>query len=106
MQEVSAIELNTRLQQVGELPLLLDVREPHEFAYCHIEGSVNIPMNQIPMRLAELETQRETVIICHHGIRSAQTAQYLISKGFGNIINLAGGVAIWASDVDAAMPRY
>jgi rhodanese-related sulfurtransferase len=106
MQEITAVELSQRLQAGEPLPLLLDVREPHEFRYCRIEGSVNMPMNQVFTGYATLEPQRETVVICHHGMRSAQIANFLISHGYSNIANLTGGVAAWARQVDSSMPTY
>ncbi|ENO89768.1 rhodanese-like domain-containing protein [Thauera linaloolentis] len=87
-------------------PLLLDVREPWEFQFCHIEGSVEMPMGSVPERHAELDRDREVVVICHHGGRSAQVCMFLEHQGFTNVINLAGGVAGWAAQVDPRMPRY
>jgi rhodanese-related sulfurtransferase len=106
MQEITAVELNQRLHAGEPLPLLLDVREPHEFRYCRIEGSVNMPMNQVFSGYAKLDQQQETVVICHHGTRSAQIASFLISQGYSNIANLTGGVAAWARHVDTSMPTY
>jgi len=63
-------------------------------------------MSQIPTRLDELEQTRETVVICHHGIRSRSVGRYLEQAGFSNIINLSGGVDQWAKTVDSAMPTY
>lgn len=105
MDHITATELNQRLQQ-GDEPLLLDVREPHEFNYCHIGGSVNIPMSQVFAELAKLDPRQETVVICHHGMRSSQIANFLITNGFEKVINLKGGVAAWASQVDPSMPTY
>jgi rhodanese-related sulfurtransferase len=105
MKTISVQELNQRLQSGETQPFLLDVREPHEFSYCHIAGSINLPM-QVPARLAELDPARETVVICHHGMRSGQVANFLISRGFTDISNLTGGVEAWAVQVDPAMPRY
>jgi rhodanese-related sulfurtransferase len=59
-----------------EQPLRLDVREEWEYRHCHIEGSVHIPMAQIPARIASLDPARETVLICHHGVRSQRVALY------------------------------
>lgn len=91
-------------------PLLLDVREQWEFDYCHIEGSVLIPMGELPAELdtfdAEIDHERETIMICHHGIRSRQMGYYMEQIGFKNIINLDGGVERWAEDVDTSMKRY
>ncbi len=106
MQQISPIELNKRLHSDSPPPLLLDVREPLEFAHCHIEGSVNMPMNQVFSGYAALDSQRETVVVCHHGMRSAQITNFLLNHGFTNIANLTGGVAAWASLVDPTMPTY
>jgi rhodanese-related sulfurtransferase len=97
--------LNRYLQQ-GNRPFLLDVREPQEYDICHIPNSVLIPMQQIPQRLHELNKKQEIVVICHHGMRSAQVGMFLEQNGFENIINLMGGVAAWAEDVDPQMSRY
>lgn len=87
-------------------PLLLDVREPWEFQTCHIEGSQHIPMGAIPARVTELDADAEVVVICHHGGRSAQVGIFLERQGFQRVINLAGGVAQWAAQVDPRMPQY
>lgn len=87
-------------------PLLLDVREPWEFDYCHIEGSVLVPMRDVPNRFGELDAAAEVVVICHHGIRSHQVALFLEHYGFAAVHNLQGGVAAWARDVDSAMKTY
>ena len=91
-------------------PFLLDVREPWEFEYCNIEGSILIPMGQLPAQLDKLESEigyeREIIMICHHGIRSRQMGYYMEQAGFRNITNLDGGVEQWAQDVDMTMKRY
>lgn len=106
MREFSAKELHAYLQANVEQPLLLDVRELWEFDKARIEGSVLVPMRSVPDRAAELDPDRETVVICHHGIRSRMVGRYLESQGFSNIINLSGGVASWAADVDPQMATY
>ena len=65
-----------------------------------------MPMRGIPARHPELKRDAEIVMICHHGARSFQAGMYLEQLGFGGIINLQGGVAAWARDVDPAMPTY
>ncbi len=89
-----------------EPPLLLDVREPNEFAYCHIAGATPMPMQSVPARMGELDEDAHIVCICHHGMRSMQVARYLEQHGFANIINLTGGVHAWAQQVDPDMPTY
>jgi rhodanese-related sulfurtransferase len=87
-------------------PLLLDVREPWEFATCRIEGSQSMPMNELPKRHGELDLDRPVVCICHHGARSMQVAQFLAARGATDVHNLTGGVAAWAHQVDATFPTY
>ena len=106
MRELSAVGLRNHLAEPDSDPILLDVREPWEFRICQIEGSQLIPMGQLPAALKALDPNRETVVICHHGVRSRQVAMYLDYQGFTNVINLAGGVDAWARDVDHQMPTY
>lgn len=106
MRELTAKELKAYLASSETRPFLLDVREGWEFERCHIDGSVLIPMRQIPQALADLDPARETVVICHHGIRSRYVARFLEHEGFENVINLAGGVDGWARDVDRTMVVY
>ncbi|SFZ70291.1 rhodanese-like domain-containing protein [Chitinimonas taiwanensis] len=87
-------------------PLLLDVREPHEFAICRIAGAENRPMQSIPASLDQLDAELPTVVICHHGMRSYQVGAFLERAGFADIYNLSGGVAAWADQVEPGMARY
>ncbi len=87
-------------------PVMLDVREPWEFQLSHIEGSLHIPMASIPTRLNDLDPDSETVVICHHGARSFQTASFLEQRGFGKLYNLESGLDGWARTVDPAMATY
>lgn len=106
MRTITAEELSTLLVSGDIRPVLLDVREPHEFAYCRIEGSLNIPMHTVPERLGELDPTAEIIAICHHGLRSQMVADFLENQGFANLVNLTGGVAAWARQVDPSMPTY
>ena len=107
MHQITAPELSARLADPSRAaPLLLDVREPWEYQLCHIAGSLPMPMNSVPARASELDPAAEIVVICHHGGRSAQVCMYLERQGFGNVINLVGGVEGWATQVDPAMARY
>ena len=87
-------------------PLLLDVRQPWEYQTCRIEGSTLAPMNTIPERAQEFDPDAETVVICHHGMRSYQVALFLERNGFSRLYNLQGGVNAWADQVERSMPRY
>ena len=107
MRHISPTELADWLKNPSQpAPLLLDVREPWEFALCSIEGSQAMPMGAVPARCQELDPERDIVVICHHGGRSAQVAMFLERQGFAKVINLAGGVSEWASRVDPKMPQY
>ena len=106
MREFNAQQLKAHLETCDQQPLLLDVRQPWEFEVCKIENSVLLPMSQITAEYNTLDFDRETVVICHHGIRSRRVGRYLEQAGFSNIINLSGGVAQWAQTVDNDMPTY
>ena len=87
-------------------PVLVDVREPWEFAHCRIDGSVSIPLGQLPARLNELPADRDLVLVCHHGSRSQHAAMLLAHRGYAGVHNLRGGVEAWAADVEPGMKRY
>ncbi|HVL76305.1 MAG TPA: rhodanese-like domain-containing protein [Noviherbaspirillum sp.] len=107
MQTVTAPELASWLADESRpKPVLLDVREPWEFATCHIAGSQPMPMNTVPARIDELDEEAQIVCICHHGARSMQVAAFLERNGFADVINLTGGVHAWALQVDNTMPTY
>ncbi len=105
MRHFRPFELKAYLENAGQ-PLLLDVREPWEFQICHIAGSRLVPMRKIPQEIETLEPSQETVLICHHGIRSRQVGYFLENAGFTHLINLTGGVEAWAKEVDPNMPTY
>ena len=91
-------------------PLLLDVREPWEFALAAIRldgaSTLHIPIGEIAGRLSEIHAARLIVCICHHGVRSAQVVAWLGRNGFDPVYNLAGGIDAWSTQVDAKVPRY
>jgi rhodanese-related sulfurtransferase len=98
--------LQQRLQKDGELPLILDVRESDEFEIANIQGSILIPLSEIQQRINELDKQQEIVVICHHGMRSHQVADFLVYYGFEDVSNLIGGIDAWSCHCDPAVPRY
>lgn len=107
MQQLSASGLQAWLNdETRPRPVLLDVRETWEFETCRIDGSMLVPMGQIPHYFHELNAQAEVVVICHHGVRSYQVGIFLEHNGFAKVFNLQGGVEDWARQVDPAMPRY
>lgn len=87
-------------------PVLLDVREPWELDLCQLAGTQHIPMHLVPVRCDDIDSNRDVVVICHHGGRSMQVAMFLERKGFRSVHNLMGGVEAWAAEVDPTMRRY
>lgn len=104
VQQITPQALQQLLQQ--EKPVVVDVREDAEYAIAHLDGALHIPMGKIPSRFRELDASQPVVVLCHHGMRSQQVAQFLESKGFTQVSNLSGGIDAWAEQVDPAMPRY
>lgn len=91
-------------------PVVLDVREPHELQMASVKPDgftlVTIPMGVVPVRLSELDPRQPIACLCHHGGRSMQVAQFLQSRGFEHVANIAGGINAWSAEVDPAIPRY
>ena len=107
MKQITPPQLADWLQDAARpAPVLLDVREPSEFAYCAIPGSLPMPMASVPARMQELDPDAEIVVICHHGVRSYHAARFLEHQGFTHIYNLTGGVDAWAKQADPSMPTY
>lgn len=105
MRHLSASGLATLLKE-GKQPVLLDVREAWEVRLAPFPGATWIPMGQIADRLPELNRMAETVVICHHGVRSWRVAKLLENSGFTDIINLTGGIDAWTKEVDPTLPLY
>ncbi|MCB2376081.1 rhodanese [Hymenobacter sp. BT635] len=104
--DITPEDLHARLQQGQDLQLL-DVREPMEYEYCHLPDSLLIPLGEIPKRWEELANDRTVVLICHHGVRSAQALSFLQHRhGLSNLLNLRGGIHAWSVRVDPTVPVY
>jgi rhodanese-related sulfurtransferase len=107
IRQLQATELQEWLADTTrEQPLVLDVREPWEHEVCNIAGSRLLPMQDIPARVQELPTDTDIVVLCHHGMRSLQVAQFLKQSGLERVSNLSGGIAAWAAQVDPDMSQY
>ncbi len=104
MADMTVEELKRRLD-AGENIFVLDVREPHEYQICNIGGHL-IPLNDLPKRVSELDSEREIVVHCKMGGRSAKAVDYLRQSGFSKVHNLAGGITAWADRVDPKVPKY
>lgn len=105
IERIAPRELARRIA-VGEPFVLLDVREPAECSVCQLAGSINIPLGELGRRHGELDRSARIVCICHHGVRSSHAASALQRLGFEFLLNLAGGIDRWATDVDPQMSRY
>ncbi|OWP61409.1 rhodanese [Hymenobacter amundsenii] len=104
--ELTPEALYSRLQS-GEDLLLLDVRQPEEYEFCHIEGSQLIPLGELAARADEVPTDRPVVLICHHGVRSMQALAYLQHRHeHTNLLNLRGGIDAWSRRIDASVALY
>lgn len=103
--DITVQELKARLDR-GESPQIIDVREPREHDICRIPGARLIPLAQLPQRLGELDPDREIILQCKVGGRSARAAAFLRTQGFRNARNLIGGILAWIDQVDSTLPKY
>ena len=102
--EITATELKAR-QDRGDKLFILDVREPHEYQICNLNGKL-IPLGELTRRVNELDSSVEMVVHCRSGKRSADAIHFLQTAGFKKLWNLKGGVLAWADEVDPRMPKY
>jgi molybdopterin/thiamine biosynthesis adenylyltransferase/rhodanese-related sulfurtransferase len=102
--EITPRELKARLDRGDDL-FILDVREPHEYQICHLNGHL-IPLGELSRRVHELDSSREIVVQCRSGKRSADAVNFLQKAGFRKICNLKGGILAWSDDVDPKVPKY
>lgn len=104
--ELTAEDLKSKLDR-GERPTLLDVREPWERDAASIDGSVHIPMGDIPARFnQELDPEEHIIVYCHHGVRSMNVTAWLRQQGFESVQSLRGGIDRWSRVVDPKVPLY
>jgi adenylyltransferase/sulfurtransferase len=102
--EIQPEELKAKLD-AGEDIFILDVREPHEYQICNLQGYL-IPLGELPKRVHELDSSREIVAHCRSGVRSAKAVTFLQQAGFRKVKNLAGGILAWSDKVDPSVPKY
>ena len=96
------------MRRTGESFLLLDCREPDEYATARIEGALMLPMSELAERMGELsERQQDCIVVhCHHGGRSLRVARWLRTQGFDRTQSMAGGIDQWSQEIDPQVPRY
>lgn len=109
--EITVEELGHRLQaDSAENLQLVDVREPQEVEIARVKGFLNLPLSEFSQWSdqihSRLDLEKETLVMCHHGMRSAQMCQWLMRQGFTNVKNIAGGIDAYSIVVDPDVPRY
>jgi sulfur-carrier protein adenylyltransferase/sulfurtransferase len=102
---VTVEELKAKIDK-GEALAIIDVREPREWDICRIEGATLIPLGELPQRIEELDREREMVVLCKMGGRSAQAVAFLRHQGFEHVHNLDGGILAWIDRVDPTQRKY
>jgi rhodanese-related sulfurtransferase len=102
--EITVQELEA-LRQANADFMILDVRNPDEYAICNL-GGVLIPFNELTGRLKELNPDQHIIIHCHAGGRSRRATELLIKEGFTQVHNLQGGITAWANEIDPTMAKY
>jgi rhodanese-related sulfurtransferase len=105
VEEIPPLELKRR-RETATPPCVLDVREPWEVAIASLPGTINIPMNELPQRLSELDPKADTVVMCKAGSRSRRVAAFLQTRGFEHVANLTGGIDAWTRDIDPGLQSY
>ncbi len=105
IEDITPSEFVRRLDS-GEFWALLDVREAWEIDVARIDQTIDIPMAEIPARIAELDASQAVAVLRHSGGRSAQLANYLAQSGFDRVANIVGGIDTWSLDIDDSIPRY
>jgi rhodanese-related sulfurtransferase len=104
-QTITPLELEARRKR-GERLSLIDVRELVEHEMARIEGARLLPLSKFDEWVGTLDPEEEIVLMCHHGIRSAQVCAFLARQGFTRLSNLAGGIDRWSQEVDPSVPLY
>ena len=106
MEEITPAELKQRLDNGDDIQIV-DVREDNEVAIGRIPNSIHIPLGQILSRMKDIDPNRETVVHCKMGGRSARAIEALQRSGFqGKLVNLKGGILRWSDEVDPSVPKY
>ena len=108
--EITVTELAAKLTDPDRCCQLIDVREPQELAVASIPGFINLPLSEYGQWSIDLQQHlqptAETIVLCHHGMRSAQMCGWLASQGFTDLYNVIGGIAAYSQIVDPSVPKY
>jgi rhodanese-related sulfurtransferase len=106
-QRISVLEAK-QLLEADSTVRLVDVREPHEFEFCHLNDSLLCPLSQFAetIEMAGLRPDEKIVLYCHHGVRSAKAAGFLAVQGYQNLYSIEGGIDAWSQEIDSGIPQY
>lgn len=108
--QIRPSQLASWMQQQDGPAVVLDVREPEELQAASVRADGfelrTIPMGDVPARVAELDPATPIAVLCHRGARSQRVAQFLAGNGFERVVNIAGGIDAWSSELDASVPHY
>jgi adenylyltransferase/sulfurtransferase len=104
--DITVEELKRKMDAREPDLFVLDVREPQEFQIARIPGTVLIPLGEVPRRVGELDPDKQVVVYCKSGVRSAKAAEFLRSAGFPRVRNLTGGILAWIDKIDPSQPKY
>jgi len=108
--QISVEQLAMRMAESPESLQLIDVREEQEIAIAHLDGFENLPLSDFADWSDHIHTRfdpnAETLVLCHHGVRSAQMCRWLMSQGFTNVKNIVGGIDAYSLIVDSSIPQY
>jgi adenylyltransferase/sulfurtransferase len=106
VEEIGAVELKEKLDDGDDLQLI-DVRQPDEYGFAKIDGAKLIPLGEIIRRMDELDPEKEVIVHCKMGGRSARAIEALRAAGYGGPLkNLRGGITAWSNEVDPKVPKY
>ncbi len=108
--EITVSELAAKLADLQHIYQFVDVREPQELAIVALPRFINLPLQEYadwsPEIYTRLDKDTETIVLCHHGMRSAQMCQWLIAQGFTHVSNVIGGIDAYSHGVDSSLPKY
>ena len=108
--EITVTELAAKLADLDRFYQFVDVREPQELAMVALPKFINLPLSKhadwSPEIYTRLDKDIETLVLCHHGMRSAQMCQWLIDRGFTQVSNIIGGIDAYSYHVDPSLPKY
>ena len=105
IKEITVKELKNKFDNNEDF-MLLDVRNIQEVLFSKINGSIHIPMNEIMSRINELDSNKEIIIQCKSGKRSARVCEYLMTQNFKTVKNLTGGIIAWSDEIDNSIQVY